>query len=147
MSVMIDQLSVFLENQPGRLAELCRALGDAGVNMKALMVADTQEFGVVRIICDGPRAARSVLEEAGFGVSIASVIAVEVPHRPGGLADVLEALGAQGVNVEYAYCFIEPSADAAIDVLKVDDDRAAVVLRQAGFRVMEPAEVYRPDAG
>ena len=142
---MIDQLSVFLENQPGRLAELCRTLGDAGVNMRALMVADTEEFGVVRIICDGPQAARAALEQAGFGVSIAKVIAVEVPDRPGGLADVLETLGAQGVNVEYAYCFLEPAAGAAMDVLKVDDERAAGVLRQAGFRVMEPQEVYTPD--
>lgn len=145
MSEMIDQLSVFLENQPGRLAELCRTLGNAGVNMRALMVADTEEFGVVRIICDGPQAASAALQKAGFGVSIAQVIAVAVPDRPGGLADVLEVLGAESINVEYAYCFLEPATGEAMDVLKVDDQRAADVLRKTGFRVMDPEEIYLPD--
>lgn len=143
---MIEQLSVFLENQPGRLADLCRALGDAGVNMRALMVADTQEFGVVRVICDHPRTAKDALEGAGFGVSVADVIAVEVPDRPGGLADVLEALGAESINVEYAYCFVEPGSDgAAVDVLKVDDERGHDVLVAAGFRVLNPTDLYEPD--
>jgi hypothetical protein len=146
VSHVIDQLSVFLENQPGRLAHLCRALGDARVNMRALMVADTQEFGVVRIICDRPQTAREVLEAAGFGVSVADVIAVETPDRPGGLADVLEALGESGVNVEYAYCFLEPGeGGSAVDVLKVDDARAQEVLEAAGYRVLGPAELYEPD--
>ncbi len=142
---MVEQLSVFLENQPGRLAELCRTLGDHGVNMHALMVADTEEFGVVRIICDRPRFAKAVLEEAGFGVSVAGVFAVEIPNHPGGLADVLEALGSAGINVEYAYCFVEPSGDAAVDVIKVDDENARSVLEAAGYRVLHPDDLYEPD--
>jgi hypothetical protein len=142
---MIEQLSVFLENKSGRLAELTRSLGDAGVNMRALMVADTEEFGVVRIICDRPREARRALESARFGVSVTEVVAVEIPDRPGGLAEVLEALGRVGMNVEYAYCFVEPSGDAAVDVLKVDDEGATEALRAAGFRVMEPADLYEGD--
>jgi hypothetical protein len=144
---MLEQLSVFLENQPGRLAHLCRTLGDAGVNMRALMVADTQEFGVVRIICDRPQGGRAALEKAGFGVSVAGVIGVEVPDTPGALADVLEALGREGVNVEYAYCFIEPGMTGAVDVLKVDDDRAVDVLCSAGYRVLRPEDLYVPDDG
>ena len=144
---MIEQLSVFLENKSGRLAELTRVLGNAGINMRALMVADTEEFGVVRIICDHPQRARETLESAGFGVSATPVVAVEVPDRPGGLADVLEALGAQGMNVEYAYCFVEPSGDAAVDVFKVDDAGAADVLRGSGFRVLEPDDLYAGDVG
>ena len=94
---MIDQVSVFLENSTGRLAELCRALGNAGIDMHALMVADTEEFGVVRIICDTPSAAPRTFSTAeGFSVTLTPVLAVEIPDRPGGLADVLEALGAQG---------------------------------------------------
>lgn len=143
--MMVEQLSVFLENQPGRLAELCRTLGDHGIDMHALMVADTQEFGVVRIICDRPQFAKAALEKAGFGVSVAGVFAVEVPDRPGGLADVLEALGADGINVEYAYCFVEPSGEAAVDVIKVDDGRARSVLEAAGYRVLHPADLYKPD--
>jgi hypothetical protein len=145
--MMIEQLSVFLENKPGRLAEACRALGDAGMNMRALMVADTEQFGVVRIICDRPHAAKDALEAAGFGVSVTGVFAVEVPDRPGGLADVLETLGAAGMNVEYAYCFIEPGMTGAVDVLKVDDDRAVQVLQSAGYRVMHPEDLYVPDDG
>jgi hypothetical protein len=117
-------------------------LGDADVNMRALMVADTAEFGVVRIICDRPEVAREALETAGFGVSVTDVLAVEVPDRPGGLADILEALGEVGVNVEYAYCYVEPGGAAAIDVFRVEDtERATRALVAAGIRVLGPAEV------
>jgi hypothetical protein len=142
---MIDQVSVFLENRAGRLAELCRALGDAGIDMHALMVADTEEFGVVRIICDTPNAAKDLLDEQGFSASVTPVIAVEIPDRPGGLADVLEALGARGISVEYAYCFVEPSGAAAVDIFKVDAPGADDVLGEAGFRALSPAELYTPD--
>ena len=143
---MIEQLSVFLENKSGRLAELARVLGDAGINMHALMVADTEEFGVVRIICDHPARAREVLGSAGFGVSTTPVVAVEIPDHPGGLADVLEKLGSTGMNVEYAYCFVGLRGRAAVDVLKVDDEAAAGVLREAGFPVLEPSDLYEGDS-
>jgi hypothetical protein len=143
---MVEQLSVFLENSTGRLAELTRVLGDAGIDMHALMVADTEAFGVVRIICDTPRAARHMLEGLGFSVTLTPVIAVEVPDRPGGLANVLEALGRAGMNVEYAYCFVEPSGDAAVDVIKVDDASAEASLRAEGFTVLPASAVYSLDA-
>jgi len=140
---MVMQLTVFLENSPGRLAGLTRALGDSGVNMRALMVADTAEFGIVRIICDRPETARRALEMAGFSVSVGNVIAVEVPDRPGGLADVLEVIGGVGANVEYAYCFVEPSGNSAIDVFRVEDVAAVTeALRRAGMRVLDEDEVY-----
>lgn len=139
---MIEQVSVFLENTSGRLAELTRALGDAGINMHALMVADTSDFGVVRIICDSPARAKAALDDAGFGASIARVIAVEVPDTPGGLADLLEALGREGMNVEYAYCFVRPQGTSAVDVFRVDDERASSVLQAAGFRVLVPEDLY-----
>jgi hypothetical protein len=140
---MVKQLTVFLENSPGRLAGLTRVLGDAGVNMRALMVADTAEFGVVRIICDRPETARQALESAGFGVSVTEVLAVEVPDRPGGLADILEALGEVGINVEYAYCYVEPGGQAAIDVFRVEEpERAKAALLAADIRVLGPDDVY-----
>jgi hypothetical protein len=142
---MIEQLSVFLENRPGRLAQLTRKLGESGIDMHALMIAETADFGVIRIICDTPRRARQVLEAHGFGVSIANVTAIEIPDRPGGLADVLEVLDEAGINVEYAYCFVEPSGDAAVDVFKVDTEGAEDVLASAGFRVLDAAELYDPD--
>jgi len=144
---MIEQVSVFLENRPGHLAQLARTLADAGINMRALMVADTEQFGVVRVICDRPHAAKAALEEAGFGVSITPVIAVEMPDRPGGLAEVLETLGRENINVEYAYAFVEPGAKAAVDIFKVDDKRAADVLRSAGLSVIAADALYERDAG
>jgi len=142
---MIEQVSVFLENSPGHLAQLTRALADAQINLRALMVADTSDFGVVRIICDGPRAAKAVLESAGFGVSITRVLAVEIPDTPGGLADVLDVLGRACVNVEYAYAFVEPGRSAAVDIFKVDDSAAGDALTVAGIKVIEPERLYVQD--
>ncbi len=142
---MIEQLSVFLENKSGRLAELSRVLGDAGINMHALMVADTSEFGVIRIICDTPQRAKALLGEHGFSASLTHVTAVEIPDSPGGLADVLEALGRAGMNVEYAYCFVEPSGAAAVDVFKVDDPASEEALIAAGFKVLGAPELYAED--
>jgi len=144
---MVEQLSVFLANEPGRLARLCRLLGDAGLNMHALVVADTADYGVVRVICDGPYTARGVLERDGFAVSVTRVIAAEVPDRPGGLADMLELLDSGGVNVEYLYCFLKPDSSTAVDVLRVEDaEKASALLTGAGISLLHASEVYQPDA-
>ncbi|MHB1137253.1 MAG: ACT domain-containing protein, partial [Coriobacteriia bacterium] len=112
------------------------------VNMRALMVADTAEFGVVRIICDRPDVAKSSLEDAGFSVSVTDVIAVAVPDRPGGLADILEVLGAEGLNVEYAYCFVEPGGSSAVDVFRVERVADAMrALGEAGIRVLRAEDI------
>jgi hypothetical protein len=144
---MIQQLSVFLENSAGRLGQLTRALGDAGVNMRALMVADTEEFGVVRIIADEPHRAKEILDGLGFSATLTPVVAVEVPDKPGGLADVLETLGSAGINVEYAYCFVEPQGECAVDVFKIDNVDAERVLRESNYRVLVPEDIYSPDEG
>lgn len=143
---MIQQLSVFLENSTGRLGQLTRTLGDAGINMHALMVADTEQFGVVRIIADSPARAKDVLDKLGFSAKLTPVVAVEVPDRPGGLADVVETLGNSGVDIEYAYCFVEPNGEGAIDVFKIDNADAEKVLTDAGFRVLTPEDLYAPDS-
>ena len=143
---MIQQLSVFLENSKGRLGQLTRALGDAGINMHALMVADTEQFGVVRIIADSPHRAKEILDEMGFSATLTPVVAVEVPDRPGGLADVVETLGNADINIEYAYCFVEPNGKGAIDVFKIDNADAEQVLTAAGFRVLFPEDLYAPDS-
>lgn len=144
--MLIEQLSVFLQNEKGRLAQMCRLLGDAGLNMHALVVADTDEYGVARVICDRPHSARRVLESAGFAVSVTRVVAVEVPDRPGGLAEVLECLDADGINVEYLYCFPRPDGAAAVDMLRVEDPDAAVGrLTGGGFSLVHATQIYEPD--
>jgi len=144
---MVEQLSVFLANEHGRLARMCRLLGDAHLNMHALVVADTETFGVARVICDRPHAARGVLEREGFAVSVTKVIAVALPDRPGGLAAVLEALDAAGINVEYLYCFLKPDSATAVDILRVEDvEHAVEVLTTAGVELPHAAQIYEPDA-
>lgn len=143
----IEQLSVFLQNEPGRLARMCRTLGEAGLNMHALVVADTSEYGVARIICDRPHAAKVHLEREGFAGSVTKVLAVEIPDRPGGLAEVLEALDAGGVNVEYLYCFLRPDTASAVDILRVEQpDVACELLTAGGFRLVHASQIYEPDA-
>jgi len=139
---MIDQLTVFLENKKGRLAALCRALGDAGISMHALTIAESERYGVVRIIADNPRLALELLSEQGFRASLTDVLAVEVPDVAGGLARLLEAFEAAGVNIEYAYCFAA-SGGKAIDVLRLDDFAAGeAAIKSIGYRVIEAEELY-----
>ncbi|MBR3235077.1 MAG: ACT domain-containing protein [Atopobiaceae bacterium] len=135
---MIMQLTVFLENSEGRLAALCRTLADANINMSALTIAETSDYGIVRIICDNVFHAVDVLEESGFRATKTKVLAVEVPDRPGALAELLEALGSTGVNIEYGYCFLS-DGNKAIDVLKIkpqDRPAAEAAITSAGFKLL-----------
>lgn len=141
---MISQLTVFLENEKGRLAGACRTIADAKINMQALFLADTEDFGIARIFCDTPNAAVEALMSAGYRANIAKVVAIKVPHREGGLAEVLEFLDTQNVNIEYAYCF-SISNDYAIDVLRIDDESVEQKLTDAGFTLVAPEEVYVVD--
>lgn len=140
---MISQLTVFLENEKGRLAAACRAVAEAGINMHALNLADTADFGVVRMLVDTPEAAAEALREAGYRATVTPVLAVRVPNVPGGLADLLEFMDEQDVNIEYGYCF-SVNAEVAVDVLKVDgDEEIEAKLTAAGFAPVQPQDVYR----
>ena len=102
---MIDQITVFLENRKGRVASVARTIADAGVNMTALSLADSEEYGLARIVCSEPERALKALGEAGYRAKVVKVAAVAVPDRPGGLAELFEALDELDVNIEYCYCF------------------------------------------
>ena len=141
---MIDQLTVFLPNEPGTLYGLAKALGDAKIQMHALMVADTADFGIVRIICDTPKAASRALEAAGYHAATTQVVAVEVENVPGGLAKALERFQEVGLNVEYAYC--SSIGNRTVDVIKVTGDPVAEKLALAGVGDLDPADVYVCDA-
>lgn len=139
----VKQVSVFLENKSGRLAAVTRLLAEKGINIRALAIADTSDFGILRLIVDQPDKAYQALKEGGFTVSATEVLAVAVPDRPGGLAPALSVLEAAGINIEYLYAFVAQCANQALVLLKVNDTaRAIAALTKAGFKVPEPEEVY-----
>jgi len=143
----VQQISIFIENESGRLAEVTRVLGDAGVNIRALSLADTSDFGILRLIVDQTERAHDVLKEHRFTVSKTEVVAVEVPDQPLGLCRVLSILEQSGINVEYMYAFAGNDRANAVIIFRFDDLDAAIrVLPQNGIRILEGKRVNM-DAG
>jgi len=143
MKVM--QISIFLENKSGRLSDVTRVLGDHGINIRALSLADTTDFGILRLIVNDTDKANKVLKENGFTVGKTEVIAVEVDDRPGGLAKILQILNKDNINVEYMYAFVERSQDNAVIIFRFDDqnlDKAIKLLKGAGITVLDAEKVY-----
>ncbi|MCF8010353.1 MAG: ACT domain-containing protein [Clostridiales bacterium] len=139
----VKQISVFLENKTGRLAQVSKALGDYNIDIRALSIADTTDFGILRLIVNAPDKAYQVLNDKGFTVSCTEVIAVEVSDEPGGLHNSLKALDNVGINIEYMYAFLEKASNAALVVFRVEKlDEAIKVLQDNGFHVLEGERVY-----
>jgi len=139
----LEQISVFLENRSGRLAEITGILARTGVNIRALSLADTADFGILRLIVDRPDLATRILKDNGFTVGLTEMVALEVPDRPGGLWGILTVLEAVGMNVEYMYAFVQKAGENAVILFRFDEPaRAAQVLRDAGVRVLAGEEVY-----
>jgi hypothetical protein len=139
----VEQISIFLENKSGRLAEVTGVLAKAGVNIRALSLADTADFGILRLIVNNTDRAKLSLRESGFTVAKTEVVALEVPDSPGGLAGILSTLDKAGINVEYMYAFIQRSGENAIIIFRFDElDKATRVLLDAGVRVLRAEEVY-----
>jgi hypothetical protein len=139
----VEQISVFLENKPGALAEVTRILGESGVNIRALSLADTKDFGILRLIVNDTEKAKEVLGPRGFTVRKTEVVAVEVPDRPGGLAEILKVLAEAKINVEYLYAFVQQSGENAIIIFRFDEtDRAIAALSQKKVRILEGKKVY-----
>lgn len=138
---MPDQVTVFLENEKGRLASMCRTLADADVNMSALTVADTASYGVARLLVDKPEEAESALLEAGYRARLVDISAVEIPNVPGSLANLLEAFDDAGLNLEYAYCF-GSDKDTVIVAFRVENpERIAEIVGQLGYRLLKSADL------
>lgn len=135
-----DQLSIFLENRAGRLAEVTKSLSDAGINIRALSLADTSDFGILRLIVSDFEKARQVLKEKGFTVGRTSVVAVAVPDRPGGLHELLELFGKNGINVEYMYAFVQQSGAHATIIFRFDRTEQAIELLQANNITIIPSQ-------
>jgi hypothetical protein len=141
--VKVEQISIFLENKSGRLAEVTRLLGEGGVNIRALTLADTTDFGILRLIVSEKAKALEILKKAGFTVGMTEVVAVGVSDRPGGLAEILGCLSDEGVNVEYMYAFVEKSGDDAVVIFRFDEpDKAIAILQRHGITIMKAEKVY-----
>ena len=138
----INQLSIFVENKTGTVAEITKSIANAGVSIRALSVADTQEFGILRLIVSDVEKAKAALSENDCVVSITKVIGVEIPDVAGGLSSVLELMSANGINVEYLYAFITISGQHAYVVLRVEDnDKAAKILSENGVKLVTQSDI------
>ncbi len=138
----IRQISIFLENRPGQLSAICRALADAEINIATLSLADTSDFGIVRMIVDDHEKAKDVLSSKGHVVNVREVIAVCVPDRPGGMADVMHTLDAAGVNVEYSYAFAFHNGEKAVLCFRfTDNEKAEQALSAAGYVTLAESDV------
>ena len=136
--MIVDQISVFIENKIGTLAEVTEILGNAGIDLRALSLADTTDFGVLRLIVNDPDRALNLLREAGFAVSVTKTLAVPIHDVPGGLAGILKILAGENVSVEYAYAFISRKQGNAYVILRVgDNDRARNALAEHGIKMAE----------
>ncbi len=144
--MFIEQISIFVENQEGRLAEVTAILRDADVNIRALSLADTTDFGVLRLIVSDNDRAEQALKKEGFKVGRTKVMAVEVDDRPGGLNKVLDPLWENEVNVEYMYAFANPKCDNAVMVFRFHDyEKALKILKQKNIRIISAREIYDYD--
>jgi hypothetical protein len=139
----VKQISVFLENKSGRLAHVTQVLGEHKINIRALSIADTTDFGILRLIVNDPEKAVKILKEADYTVSETEIIAVQVPDQPGGLAGILKTLDEMKINIEYMYAFVGHSGQDAVVVFRVESiDRAIEQLQQKGVKLMSGKEIY-----
>lgn len=142
--VAIKQISIFVENKPGRMARVAKTLSDAGVNIRALTIAEAGDFGVIRMVVDDTEKGYQVLREKGLTVSETDVLAVELKDVPGGLYEIAKTLGDNTINMDYAYAFVTAKSERAMLILRVDDiKRATEVLQAAGVRIATREEIQR----
>lgn len=139
----LKQISLFVENKPGSMTAPARVLADAKIDISTLMLADTKEYGILRILTREWERAQKVLEAAGFTVRLTDVVAVEIEDRPGGLAKVLEALERNSVNVDYMYAFTEQRADKAIVIFRFESpDDAIAALSKEGVGLVDGVTLF-----
>ncbi len=139
----VKQISIFIENKSGRLAEVTRLLGEKGVNIQALSLADTSDFGILRLLVDNTDVALETLKEGGFTVNKTEVVAVEVPDQPGGLCEILQVLDKTEVNVEYMYAFVARNVGNAVIIFRFDEiDSAIETLQNEGVNLLTREQLY-----
>lgn len=140
----VQQISVFLENKPGGLAEFAKVLSENNINMRAMCIAETPDFGILRIIVDDVYNTMCIMKEAGYICSATRVLAVEIPDKPGSLLNTLTVLGENEINLEYSYAFTTTKKDVAYMILRVNDnEKAAEVLLKSGIRLVDQDEINK----
>ncbi len=140
--MIVEQLSIFLENKAGRLMEVTKSLTEANINIMALSLADTSDFGILRLIVDNIEQAKDILKDHGFTVGRTNVIAVEVGDNPGGLHKILEVIDSEGINVEYMYAFVQRNSTNATLIFRFDRIECALeVLQRNNITVLPAAKV------
>ena len=140
---MAKQISIFLENKAGRLSRVTRVLGEAGINIRALSLADTSDFGILRIIVNDPEKAYEVLKAGDFTASITEVVAVQLPDVPGSLANILEQMAEIDINIEYLYAFLGGSNNNALVIFKVEDiNKAMETFAAKGIPYVSDEQLY-----
>jgi hypothetical protein len=138
----LTQISIFLENRKGRLYEVCSLLGAKKINIRALTVAESEQFGILRIVVDKPEETAKILKKNGFVASLTEIVAVEVADKPGGLANILKVFSQSNINVEYMYGFVEKKSDKAMLVFRFDDpDKAIGLLKKKKIKVIGRKEM------
>lgn len=138
----VEQIAVFLENKSGRLAEITSIIAAKKINIRALSVADTADFGILRLIVDNVAKAKDALKDNGFTVGITNVLAVEVEDQVGGLATVLKSIEKADLNVEYMYAFVNKSGENAVLIFRFEDmDRAITSLQEEGYRLLTGEQI------
>ncbi len=140
----VKQLSIFMENKSGRIAEITRVLACAGIDIRALSIADTTDFGILRLIVNQPEKAEQVCKKAGLMTALTDVLAIRIEDRPGSFSDAMQYLACAGVSIEYMYAFLTPGNDkyACIIVSATPTDLAEKLLINAGATLLSGEEIY-----
>ncbi|MBQ7047002.1 MAG: ACT domain-containing protein [Oscillospiraceae bacterium] len=140
----INQISVFVENRPGRLADITSVLAENSIDIRALSIADTTDYGILRLIVDNPESALAVLKKEGMTASSTQVLGIAIPDEPGGFAKAIRVLAQAGISVEYAYAFITPDVGNAYVIIRVEDnDKASEVLLSSGISLLNQSEIFK----
>lgn len=141
--MIIKQLSVFVENRTGRMAEITQVIGDAGVDIRALSLADTSDFGILRLIVDKPDLAFEAFRAAGITVSLTDVIAVSIEDKPGAFARAIKIMSDAGIGIEYMYAFNSRSKSNALVIMRIENiDEGIETIRKSGIRVLDSNEIF-----
>lgn len=140
---MIKQISVFLENKTGALGEVVKFMAENNVNLRALSIADTEDFGILRIITDDPEGTIDKIKKAGYSAKLTNVLAVEIDDKPGSFSKIVDVLSNEGISIEYTYAFVSKKADRAYIIIRADDSEKAVeLLKKSGIAVSGQQDLF-----